>query len=169
MQIVLYPWEVLPRLIMAVNESEEDSELPGIQVHCAYQFKSIFRQDGNLRVCSWSKESKNSSCWKVCFDLSLNEKHSMPSKREIQVREGCPEQRCTVLSDRGRTFTNRGCFKLMRWQPRLLKNAAVPTLRWFLSLAMIGIQQLELLQAPIFYRLLQLLSCNLSKSRSRPM
>lgn len=34
--------------MMAVNESEEDSELPGIQVHCAYQFKSIFRQDGNL-------------------------------------------------------------------------------------------------------------------------
>jgi len=48
MQILLCPLEVLSRLMMAVNESEIDSELPGIQVYCAYQFKSIFSQDGNL-------------------------------------------------------------------------------------------------------------------------
>lgn len=48
MQILLWPLEVLSRLMMVVSESEEDSELPGIQVHCAYQFQSIFSQDGNL-------------------------------------------------------------------------------------------------------------------------
>lgn len=48
MQILLCPLEVLSRLMMAVNESEEDCELPGIQVYCTYQFKSIFSQDGNL-------------------------------------------------------------------------------------------------------------------------
>lgn len=34
--------------MMAINESEEDSELSGIRVCCAYQFKPILSQDGNL-------------------------------------------------------------------------------------------------------------------------
>ena len=93
----------------------------------------------------------------------------MPNKRDIQVRIGCPEQRFMVLSDRGRTFTNTGCFKLARWQHRLLKNAAVPALGRILSIAKIGIQELELLKVSIVYRLLQLLSCNLSKSWNRPL
>ena len=101
--------------------------------------------------------------------MSLNEKHSMPNKRDIQVRDGCPEQRFVLLSDRGRTFTNTGCFKLTRWQPRLLKNAAVTTLGRILSTAKTGTQELELLKVSIVYRLLQLLSCNLSKSGNSPL
>lgn len=99
----------------------------------------------------------------------LTKNHSMLNKRDILVREGCPEQRFMVLSDRAGTFTNTGCFKLMRWQPRRLKNAAVPTLGRILSTAKIGIQELELLKASIVYRLLQLPSCNLSESRTGPL
>lgn len=91
----------------------------------------------------------------------------MSKKRKIQVRGGCPEQRFVVLSDRGRKFTNTGCFKLMRWQPRLLGNAAVPTLGRTLGIAETGIQELELLKVSVVDRLLQLLSCNLSKSRNK--
>lgn len=170
MQILLCPLEALSRLMMAVNESEDDSELPGIQTYCAYRFKSIFSQDGNLlvHVYSFCKESKNWSCWKDCFDLSLNETHVMTNRRDTRVKEGCPEQGFVVLSDRGRLFTNTSCFKIMKWQPRILKNAAVPTLGRILGLAKTGIQELELLWISIVYRLLHLLSCNLSKSRNRP-
>lgn len=90
------------------------------------------------------------------------------NKREIQVREGCSEQRFVMLSDRGRT--NPGGFKLTTWQPRLWKNAALPTLGRTFRVANTGIQeQLELLKVSMVYRLLQLLSCNLSKSRNRPL
>lgn len=44
MQILLCPLKALSRLMMAINESEEDPELPGIRVCCAYQFKPIFSQ-----------------------------------------------------------------------------------------------------------------------------
>lgn len=85
------------------------------------------------------------------------------------MKEGLSEQRFVVLSDRGRTSTNTGGFKLTTWQPRVRKNVAVPTLGRTLSVANTGIQELELLKFSIVYRLLQLLSCNLSKSRNRPL
>lgn len=43
-----------------------------------------------------------------------------------------------VLSDTGRTFTNTGFFKLTRWQPRLLNNAAAPALGRIRSVAKVG-------------------------------
>lgn len=169
MQILLCPLEVLSRLTMAINESE-DSELPGIQVYCAYQFKSIFSRDGNLlSVFTLCVKSQRIQAVERTVLTRVPMKNTACQIGDTQVREGCPEQRFMVLSDRGRTFTHTGCFKLTRWQPRLLRNAAVPTVGRILSIAKIGIQELELLRVSIAYRLLQLLSCNLSKSRNRPL
>lgn len=86
------------------------------------------------------------------------------------MKERLSEQRFVVLSDRGRTSTNTSNgFKLTTWQSRVWKNAAVPTVERTISVANTGIQELELLKFSIVYRLLQLLSCNLSKSRNRPL
>lgn len=55
MQVLLCPLEVLSRLMMVVNESEEDSELPGIQVYLAYRCKSIFSLLSIFTLCAKSQ------------------------------------------------------------------------------------------------------------------
>lgn len=52
MQVLLCPLEVLSRLMMVVNESEEDFELPGIQVYLAYQSKTIFSLLSVFTLCA---------------------------------------------------------------------------------------------------------------------
>lgn len=171
MQILLCPLEALSRLMMAVNESEDDSELPGIQTYCAYRFKSIFSQDGNLLpvfiLCV--KSHRTEAVERTVLTWVLMKHTAWQTGETLRWKKGVlsKDSWCWV-TEAGRLFTNTSCFKIMRCQPRILKNAAVPTLDRILSIAKIGIQELQLLWISIVYRLLHLLSCNLSKSRNSP-
>lgn len=166
MQVLLCPLEVLSRLMMVINESEEDSELSGIQVYLAYQSKAIFSLLSVFTLCEKVKEFKllkglfwPESQWKTqCAKQERNFGESRAFWAKI----------CDAEWQR-QDSTNPGGFKLTTWQPRLWKNATAPALGRTLNVANIRIQDLELLKVSIVYRLLQLLSCNLSKSRNRPL
>lgn len=165
MQVLLCPLEVLSRLMTFVNESE-DCELPGIQVYLAYQCKTILSLLSVFTLCATSQRIQ--AVERIVF-------HWVPRKNAVwQTRDKFRSEKGVLSKDwwcwvTGRTSTNPGSFKLTTWQARLWKNAALPTLGRTFRVVNTGIQELQLLKVSIVYRLLQLLSCSLSKSRNRPL
>lgn len=81
MQVLLCPLEVLSRLMMVVNESEEDSELPGIQVYLAYRCKTIFSLLSVFTLCATSQRIQ--AVERVVFNWGPRKKCSVTNNREI--------------------------------------------------------------------------------------